>query len=528
MVEHPWRGPVMGDRFNDRVDANTHGRDLRSMVALKADTGTLDTTDSESFDAVEERVSHRAPIAGDQWPVALLVAADLVASTMALPISLVILAFTSPAHANSLSHFWSNVESDASFPIAIVIAMGLAGFYRSSRRARYESSFSQLKDLAIALCGGCVLSLVFEVILHVAVGTHEGDSTQLLLAAIVAIAIITILHSILSALRRDVHSRVIIVGSGTLVDRIATYFSLTKGVEIVGRVVDAEIAETGSLGTVDDLPELCETLRANRIIVAFPTVLSHDSVTTFRSLPDSVHIAIVPRYFELISWRSRLTDLYGLPLVEVAPAHLSQWDRFLKRAFDIITSSIFLVVLSPLTLILAVLVKLSSPGPVLFRQRRTGRGGQMFTIYKFRTMVADKDGSITMPQSGSADDSVPLHELREKTRESCRITRIGRMMRRTGLDEIPQFLNVLVGDMSLVGPRPFAESESEILTGWQARRFETRPGITGLWQVSGRNDLTMQDLRRLDYLYVASWSLWWDIKIIWDTPRAMVRGFGAY
>ena len=101
-------------------------------------------------------------------------------------------------------------------------------------------------------------------------------------------------------------------------------------------------------------------------------------------------------------------------------------------------------------------------------------------------------------------------------------------MRMSGLDEIPQFLNVLLGDMSLVGPRPFTEYESDTVVGWQARRFELRPGITGLWQVSGRNDLSLDDLRRLDYLYVASWSLWWDVKIVWDTPRAMVRGFGAY
>lgn len=124
--------------------------------------------------------------------------------------------------------------------------------------------------------------------------------------------------------------------------------------------------------------------------------------------------------------------------------------------------------------------------------------------------------------------SVPLHELRNKAVESKRITPIGGFMRRTGLDEIPQFLNVLFGSMSLVGPRPFTACESDPVTGWQARRFELRPGITGLWQVSGRNDLSMEDLRRLDYLYVASWSLWWDIKIIWDTPRAMVRGFGVY
>ena len=143
--------------------------------------------------------------------------------------------------------------------------------------------------------------------------------------------------------------------------------------------------------------------------------------------------------------------------------------------------------------------------------------------------MADGDATPTdEPETGTQHTSIPLHELRNKAVEAERITRIGGVMRRTGLDEIPQFLNVLLGNMSLVGPRPFTERESETVTGWQARRFELRPGITGLWQVSGRNDLNMDELRRLDYLYVASWSLWWDIKIVWDTPRAMVRGFGAY
>ncbi len=344
----------------------------------------MDAPDLLDFDVDEVAP---APIAGDQWPVALLLAVDLVAAAIALPLALLLLTMISPAESNSLGKFWGNAESDASFPVAIVIALALAGFYRSSRRARYESSFSELKELAIALCAGCVLSIGFSFLLHLAFNVTESNSTQLLLAAIVAIALITIAHATLSAFRRDVHSRVLIVGSGSLVDRIATYFNLTKGVEVVGRVVDASTAEDGSLGTVNDLPQLCEKFHANRIIVAFPTVLSHDSVTVFRSLPSTVHIAIVPRYFELVSWRSRITDLYGLPLVEVAPAHFSRWDRFLKRGFDIIAGSLLLIVLSPVALILAVLVKLSSPGPVLFRQERVGQGRQLFTIYKFRTMA---------------------------------------------------------------------------------------------------------------------------------------------
>jgi exopolysaccharide biosynthesis polyprenyl glycosylphosphotransferase len=468
------------------------------------------------------------PIAGDQWPVALLLVVDLAAAAIALPLALLLLAMSSNSKDDSLTHFWGNLSVEASFPLAIVTALALAGFYRSSRRARYESSFSELKDLAVALCAGCALSIGFCVFLNVAFGVSKADSTQLLLAAIVAIALVTIAHATLSAIRRDVHSRVLIVGSGSLVDRITTYFSLTKGVEVVGRVVDALSVEDGSVGTVSDLPQLCEKLGANRIIVAFPTVLSRDSITILRSLPRSVHIAIVPRYFELISWRSRITDLYGLPLVEVAPAHFSQWDRFLKRGFDISAGSLLLLVMFPVALILSILVKLSSPGSVLFRQERVGRGRQPFTIYKFRSMANGDAARTDEPEADVQQASVPLHELRKKAVDAKRITRIGSLMRRTGLDELPQFLNILRGDMSLVGPRPFTECESETFTGWQARRFELRPGITGLWQVSGRNDLSKDDLRRLDYLYVASWSLWWDVKIVWDTPRAMVRGFGAY
>ena len=211
-----------------------------------------------------------------------------------------------------------------------------------------------------------------------------------------------------------------------------------------------------------------------------------------------MHIAIVPRYFELISWRSRITDLYGLPLIEVAPSHFSQWDRCLKRTFDILAGSLLLLVLSPVVLVLSALVKFTSPGPVLFRQERVGQGRQLFTIYKFRTMVDSNGTQADEHEISAHQGSIPLHELRSKALEAERVTPIGRIMRQTGLDEIPQFLNVLLGNMSLVGPRPFTEFESEKVTGWQARRFELRPGITGLWQVSGRNDLSMDDLRRLD------------------------------
>ncbi len=487
----------------------------------------MDVFDPPCLDVTEEPPA--TALSNDQWSIVVLLAADFLAAIAAVPVALILLSIGSPVSSNSLSNFWRNAEQDSLFPLAIIAALALGGFYRSNRRAPYESSFSELKELAIALCAGCVISIGLSVVLHSAFDVSESNSTQLFLATIVVMGLIAGAHTTLNAFSRGARSRVIIVGSDPLVDRIAAYVSLTKGVEVVGRVVDAPTADEGALGTVSDLPQLCEKYPANRIIVAFPTTMSHDSVTVLRSLPASVHITIVPRYFELVSWRSRMTDLYGLPLIEVAPARFSRWDRSLKRGFDIMAASILLLLFLPLGLVLSVLVKLSSPGPVLFRQQRLGRGRQVFTIYKFRTMVPRDPTETDEPnEPDEPGTSIPLHELRKKAAEASRITPIGGFMRRTGLDEIPQLLNVLLGNMSLVGPRPFTESESETLVGWEARRFDLRPGITGLWQVCGRNDLCIDDLRRLDYLYVASWSLWWDVKIVWETPTAMARGFGAY
>jgi lipopolysaccharide/colanic/teichoic acid biosynthesis glycosyltransferase len=203
-------------------------------------------------------------------------------------------------------------------------------------------------------------------------------------------------------------------------------------------------------------------------------------------------------------------------------------DQLLKRAFDLFISSLVLILTSPLLLVVAIAVKMSSPGPIFFRQVRLGRNRVPFTVTKFRSMTIEIKGNPTVePDREAHGQDRPLHETRRKLDEVGRITRIGAYLRKTGIDEIPQFINVFKGDMSVVGPRPFIPEESEV-EGWATRRFDVRPGITGLWQVSGRNDLSRNDLVQLDYLYVASWSLWWDLKIMWETPKTMARGTGAY
>jgi exopolysaccharide biosynthesis polyprenyl glycosylphosphotransferase len=300
------------------------------------------------------------------------------------------------------------------------------------------------------------------------------------------------------------------------------------GMTLVGRVVEGDQAEPGTLGRVSDLPILCKKLDVHRILMAPEDQFSSSSLNTYRQLQDTVHIAIVPRYYELVSWRSHLTDLAGMPFLEIARPHLSAMDQTMKRAFDILISSVMLLVTSPFLLLVTIGVKLSSPGPVFFRQVRLGRNQLPFTVTKFRSMtIGAEDGLIADPDAHAGFEDRPLHDLHRKLDEVSRITPLGAFLRKSCLDELPQFINVLKGDMSVVGPRPLIPSESRV-EEWATRRFDVRPGITGLWQVSGRNDLSHHDLVQLDYVYVASWSLWWDLKIMWETPKTMARGTGAY
>ncbi len=241
-----------------------------------------------------------------------------------------------------------------------------------------------------------------------------------------------------------------------------------------------------------------------------------------KALSGKVGVSIVPRYYELITSRSHVEDLSGLPMIDIAPASLSAGARFLKRSFDVVVSSVILVFLSPFFLVTALIIKLSSPGPVFFRQVRTGRNERPFSVLKFRTMYEDAEQRKSEILHLNEMDG-PLF----KVSDDPRVTRPGRFLRRTSLDELPQLINVWKGDMSLVGPRPFVVSEAAEIEGWARKRFESRPGMTGLWQVSGRNELSHLELCRLDYLYVASWSFWWDMQILWQTPATIFKGRGA-
>jgi exopolysaccharide biosynthesis polyprenyl glycosylphosphotransferase len=480
----------------------------------------------------------------------ILVLVDLVSAIASVPLALLLLSQISGESGNSLAHLKHNLASDAIFPAAVVLALAASGSYRLTRNALRTSVFIYLKDIIFAIGTGCVLTIGVGVLIHVGTGAPEPNSTQLLLAVLVAAALVAAGRALVqSYMNHQARCRVLVVGSGALVDRIATCLGLHQGMEMVGRVVDATEAEPGAMGTVADLRQLCATHRVDRVILAFPDAITRESIELLRELQDQIHISIVPRYFDLVSFRTRLVDLSGIPMLELAPSLPSRWSRGVKRGFDMAASLSTIVILGPVLLAIALAVRWTSPGPVLFRQERVGRNLKPFTVLKFRTMRVPQEtptpavvataSDIMSDQTGnepanqdlgqSRSSSVqPLHLLRNKAADTNRITKVGKFLRRTGLDELPQLLNVLVGEMSIVGPRPFVAQESMTITGWRARRFDVRPGITGLWQVSGRNELTSDDLFQLDYVYVSGWSMWWDLKIVWDTPRAMIRGLGAY
>ncbi len=311
--------------------------------------------------------------------------------------------------------------------------------------------------------------------------------------------------------------RVIVVGTGVVTKDIVSRLE-RSGRSVVLGLVDDDPVDTAVIGSIRQLPELCNALAVTHVIVAFTRVDVEELLMTLRALPDSVNVDLVPRYFELVGWGARIEDFSGLSLVALPQrCDTARRDR-VKRAFDIVVAGIALVLVSPILIVAALAILCISGRPVLFRQERVGRGGVPFRITKLRTLkepeeVTSVDGRESRPR---------LHS----EMVAGRTTPIGRVLRRTGIDEIPQLFNVLAGHMSLVGPRPFIPEECWALTGRAQRRFEVRPGMTGLWQVCGQHSLSIEELVRLDTYYVDTWTFWSDVRILAKTPSRLLRGGG--
>jgi exopolysaccharide biosynthesis polyprenyl glycosylphosphotransferase len=277
-----------------------------------------------------------------------------------------------------------------------------------------------------------------------------------------------------------------------------------------------------------DTASLIRRLDVDRVMLASGLTESRgrgDLVCELSEL--GVHVDLIPSWSDVVGARLQLHEMEGMPLLTLPRPSLGRSSVRLKRAFDLLLGVTALVVLSPVLLASALAIKLDSPGPVLFRQRRIGRGDRPFELLKFRSMRADadarKDAVAELNFHGGMNENGMF-----KIRDDPRVTRVGRILRRYSLDELPQFFNILRGEMSLVGPRPLIENEDRQIEGRFRRRLDLTPGLTGLWQANGRSEIPFEEMVNLDYLYVTNWTLWGDVKLLMRTCSAVVRGRGAY
>jgi exopolysaccharide biosynthesis polyprenyl glycosylphosphotransferase len=269
-----------------------------------------------------------------------------------------------------------------------------------------------------------------------------------------------------------------------------------------------------------EIRERAQTLDVHRAIVAPRSADASEMLDLVRTLKAvGIRVSVVPRLLEVVGSAVEFDDLHGVTVMGVRRFDLTRSSACVKRAFDLVGASLCLLAVAPLLFVIALAIKLDSRGPVLFRQQRVGRHGNRFSMFKFRTMVAEAERL----KEGLSDRNEASGGL-FKISDDPRVTRVGRLLRASALDELPQLLNVLRGEMSLVGPRPLVIEEDQRIEGWHRRRLELTPGMTGQWQILGATRVPLREMVAIDYLYVANWSLWTDVKILLRTvPHVLGR-----
>lgn len=324
--------------------------------------------------------------------------------------------------------------------------------------------------------------------------------------------------------------RAVLVGTGEHIRDVAHALAdaphAHSPIEVVGFLSPTELPANGlrSLGSLAKLASVLDSERIDEVIIADPNFPQVEAV----ELVDHCHrrgvrVRLAPSTMEILIHRAEFVPGQSVPLFELSSPVFEGVDFALKRTFDLIGATLLLVLLSPLLLVITLAVRLSSRGPIVFRSTRRGIGQKPFACLKFRTMHTDAE-------QRQAD----LEELNEasgalfKIKDDPRMTRVGSVLRRYSLDELPQLVNVLRGEMSLVGPRPLPERDYEMLEDWHRKRYLVLPGITGLWQVSGRSELDFDDLVHLDFIYLERWSLALDLTILLKTIPAVLMQRGAY
>jgi exopolysaccharide biosynthesis polyprenyl glycosylphosphotransferase len=351
-------------------------------------------------------------------------------------------------------------------------------------------------------------------------------------AAVVLVSVGRVAARAICRRRQEYLQNTMVVGAGGVGQTIARKLLQHPeyGVNLVG-FADArpkerreEIGDVSIVGAPGEVASLVEELQLDRIIIAFSDLTIRQTLELVRELRElDVQVDIVPRLFEIIGTNVSVHTVEGLPLVSVPRAKLSRSSLAIKRMLDVTLAAVGLVLLAPVLAGIALAIRLDSSGPVLFRQVRMGHGGRVFRILKFRTMSLDADARKQEIAHLNKHLRLGGDPRMFKVVDDPRVTRVGRFLRRYSLDELPQLVNVLRGEMSIVGPRPLILEEDQCVDGWGRKRLDLKPGITGLWQVLGRDGIPFEEMVELDYRYVTAWSLLNDLKLIALTIPVLLR-----
>jgi exopolysaccharide biosynthesis polyprenyl glycosylphosphotransferase len=443
----------------------------------------------------------------------LLVVGDVVAVVGAFLLTVVL------SH-RSVAVTWAGL---AGVPVLVVCAK-LSGLYDRDETLLRKTTLDEapalfqlatLVALVTWLLGGLITDRVLD--RHEAVFLWLVLFVGLLLARGVARGV---------ALRLAPAERCLFIGDGVSAETIRSKLVGHGGIkaEVVAHLdldkVGAWSSDGFSPARLGEIRDLAQTLDVHRAIIAPRSVDGGEMLNLVRTLKAvGVRVSVLPRLLEVVGSSVEFDDLHGVTVMGVRRFELTRSSAAFKRAFDLLGALVGLLAVAPVLLVVAVLVKLEDGGPVFFRQRRVGRHGQHFEMLKFRTMVVNAD-----ELKDSLRDQNEAMEGLFKIAGDPRITRVGGWLRRSALDELPQLLNIVRGEMSLVGPRPLVVDEDQKVEGWHRRRLELMPGMTGPWQILGPSRVPLREMVAIDYLYVANWSLWTDLKILLRTiPHVIGR-----
>jgi exopolysaccharide biosynthesis polyprenyl glycosylphosphotransferase len=485
-------------RFSDLIDQRARSR-LSQRAVPKGHSDAEIAARPDELDVLRdvlcrERIYRRT-----------LGAADTIAVLLALPATILL----TQTHVG-----WIGLVA---VPLVILVAK-VQGLYDRDELVIFKSTLAELPRL---LQVSAIVTVALDFI-HGATGGH-GRSYGLFFSLILCVAttVVTLLArgSARNVARRTApEERCLIVGDSDSSADLGSKINELRGVSLLGSVSIEDIEDLDS-----DLRELVQTLGAQRLVVA-PSNRTPDNQTldlVRHAKATGARVSIFPTIMAAVGGSVVFDDFAGYTLLGVPRFGLSRSSATLKRSFDFAGASVGLTLLAPLMLIIAILIKLDSKGPAIFRQVRVGRDGRRFRMLKFRSMI---DGADAMKR-----DLLSRNEAEPglfKLTEDPRVTRFGKWLRRTRLDELPQLLNVMRGEMSLVGPRPLIIEEDERVLGLDRRRLHLTPGVTGPWQVLGPMRVPLSEMAKLDYLYIANWSLWRDVEILLKTAAVVLGRTG--